>query len=82
MIQTLGWLAIATFMLFFIVIASFMVVAPDAYTRFLPDWRYRNGRKRTLGPLAISHGLTTRIRGFLLLATSLWFICLMLHKIR
>jgi hypothetical protein len=80
--QIFGWSAIAILMFLFIATAAFMLIAPDAYTRLLPDWRYQNGRKHTSGPLAVSHTLTTRIRGSLLLATTLWVARLMLHKIR
>jgi hypothetical protein len=80
--QTFAWFAIVLLMFVFIATAAFMLIAPNAYTRFLPDWRYQNGRKHTSGPLAVSHTLTTRIRGFLLLATTLWVASLMLHKIR
>ena len=82
MSQTLGWFAIVLLMFVFIAAAASMLIAPDVYTRFLPDWRYQNGRKHTSGPLAISHTLTTRIRGLLLLGTTLSFAYLMLHKIR
>ena len=79
--QAFGWFAIAALMFVFIATAAFMLIAPDAYTRFLPDWRYQNG-KHSSGPLAIRHSLTTRIRGLLLLAAALWVACLMLHNIR
>ncbi len=80
--QTLGTLATAIFALLFIANAAFMLISPDAYTRFLPDWRFQKGGQHASGPLAVSNALTTRIRGSLLLAATLWCVWLILHRIR
>lgn len=80
--QPLGTLVTAMFALVFVAFAAFMLIAPDAYTRRFPDWRFQKRGQRTAGPLAVSSALTTRIRGSLLLATTLWCVYLILHRIR
>lgn len=84
MSQALGTVATAMFALLFVANAVFMLISPDAYTRLFPDWRFQKRGQpaaRSPGPLAISSALTTRIRGSFLLATTLWCVYLMLHKI-
>jgi hypothetical protein len=82
MSQTLGAFVTATFALIFVANAAFMLISPDAYTRLFPDWRFQKRGQHTSGPLAVSSALTTRIRGSLLLAATLWCVYLILHRIR
>jgi hypothetical protein len=82
MIPTFGWFATALLMLFFVANAVFMLISPDAYRRIFPDWRFQKSGQHTSGPLAVSKALTTRIRGSLLLAVTLWSLYLILHRIR
>lgn len=82
MVQTFGWLATVLLMLFFVANAVFMLVSPDAYTRIFPDWRFQKSVQYASGPLGVSKAFTTRIRGSLLLAVTLWSVYLILHRIR